>query len=195
MTQCNDCEKVLYALGHLEGATSDWWDAYTTVHAAPNTITWQEFQVSFRTHRIPVGVKMLKQKEFLALKQGNMAVSEYLDEFTQLSCYAPYEVNTDAKRQERFLDGLVGPLDYHLQSHTFSNFQMLLNKAIGLENKRKELGEQSASFSLRDSLAATLALVTTHHRALRFVLADKAETMDKINSFIIRLSNPKNSTQ
>jgi hypothetical protein len=67
-------------------------------------------------------VKKLKKKEFLALKQGNMTVSEYLDEFTHLSRYAPDEVNTDAKRQERFLDGLIGPPNYHLQSHTFLNF-------------------------------------------------------------------------
>jgi hypothetical protein len=52
-----------------------------TAHAAPNTITWQEFQECFHTHHIPVVVKKLKQKEFLALKQGNMTISEYLDEF------------------------------------------------------------------------------------------------------------------
>jgi hypothetical protein len=48
-----------------------------------------------------------------------MSVNEYLDKFTQLSHYAPNEVNTDPKRQERFLDGLIGPLNYQLQSHTF----------------------------------------------------------------------------
>jgi hypothetical protein len=141
ITQCNDHEKVLCTSGRLEGAASDWWDAYTVAHAAADTITWQEFQESFRTHHIPAGVKKLKQKEFLTLKQGNMTVSEYLDEFTHLSRYAPDEVNADAKRQERFLDGLIGPLNYHLQSHTFPKFQMLLNKAIGLENQRKELCE------------------------------------------------------
>ena len=71
-----------------------------------------------------------------------MSVNEYLDKFTQLSRYAPDEVNTDAKRQERFLDGLIGPLNYRLQSQMFSNFQALLDKAIGLESKRNELGEQ-----------------------------------------------------
>jgi hypothetical protein len=75
-----------------------------------------------------------------------MSVTEYLDKFTHLSCYAPDEVNTDLKRQERFLDGLIGPLNYHLQSHTFPYFQTLLNKAIGLESKRKELGEQKHKF-------------------------------------------------
>jgi hypothetical protein len=70
-----------------------------------------------------------------------MSVNEYLDKFTQFSRYAPDEVNTDPKRQERFLEGLIGWLNYHLQSHTFPDFATLLNKVIGLENKREELGE------------------------------------------------------
>jgi hypothetical protein len=67
-----------------------------------------------------------------------MSMNEYLDKLTQLSCYAPDEVNTDPKRQERFLDGLIGPLNYQLQSHTFPDFTTLFNKTIGLENKRRE---------------------------------------------------------
>jgi hypothetical protein len=77
----------------LEGATTDWWDAYTVAHAATDTITWQEFQEAFRTHHILTEVIKLKQKEFLALKQGNMSVSESWDKFTQLSQYAPDEVD------------------------------------------------------------------------------------------------------
>jgi hypothetical protein len=37
--QCTDREKVLYASGRLEGTTADWWEAYTTAHDTPNTIT------------------------------------------------------------------------------------------------------------------------------------------------------------
>jgi hypothetical protein len=66
----------------LEGATTDWWDDYTAAHAAVDTITCQEFQEAFRTHDIPVGVIKLKLKEFLALKQDNMSVSEYRYKFT-----------------------------------------------------------------------------------------------------------------
>jgi hypothetical protein len=146
ITQCNDREKVLYASGRLEGATADWWDAYTVAHAAADTITWQEFQEAFHTHHIPSGMIKLKQKEFLTLKQGNMSINEYRDKFTQLSRYALDEVDTDPKRQECFLDGLIGPLNYQLQSHTFPNFQTLLDKAIGLESKRRELGEQKCKF-------------------------------------------------
>jgi hypothetical protein len=56
----------------------------------------------------------LKKKEFLSLTQGNMIVSEYRDRFTQLSRYASKEVDTDEKRQEHFLDGLIGPQNYQL---------------------------------------------------------------------------------
>jgi hypothetical protein len=40
----------------------------------------------------------LKKKEFLSLTEGNMTVNEYHDCFTQLSRYAPEEVDTDEKR-------------------------------------------------------------------------------------------------
>jgi hypothetical protein len=43
---------------------------------------------------------MKLKKEFLSLTQGNMYVSEYRDRFTQLSRYAPEEVDTDEKHQE-----------------------------------------------------------------------------------------------
>jgi hypothetical protein len=65
-------------------------------------------------HHNPSGVIKLKQREFLALKQGNMSVNGYLDKFTQLSRYVSDEVNTDPNRQERFLDGLIEPLNYQL---------------------------------------------------------------------------------
>jgi hypothetical protein len=98
MTQCTDREMVLYTTSHLEGLSAEWWNAYAVSHAAPNTINWQEFRDSFHEHHISSGVVKLKQREFLALKQSNMSVNEYLDKFTQSSCYASDEVNTDSKR-------------------------------------------------------------------------------------------------
>jgi hypothetical protein len=111
ITQCNDREKVLYASGRLEGATSDWWDAFTAAYANVDAITSQEFQENFHAHHIPSGIMKLKKKEFLSPTQGSMSVSEYRDRFTQLSRYAPVEVDTDEKRQERILEGLIGPLN------------------------------------------------------------------------------------
>jgi hypothetical protein len=40
----------------------------------------------------------LKKKEFEDLKQGSMTVSEYVTHFTQLSCYARDNIDTDEKK-------------------------------------------------------------------------------------------------
>jgi hypothetical protein len=189
IVQCTDREMVLYAAGRLTGQAADWWHAYSTAHPNRNNITWQEFRDNFRTYHIPSGVIKLKQKEFLALKQGNMSVTEYLDKFTHLSRYALDEVNTDPKRQERFLDGLIGPLNHQLQSHTFPNFQMLLNKAIGLENKRMELGEQKRKFKSHGQFSKH-APASTHLRILSFTLVDRVEIILRIYSGSTQLNNP-----
>jgi hypothetical protein len=81
------------------------------------------------------------KKEFLSLKQGNMSVSEYRDKFIQLSRYAPEEVAEDERKQEHFIEGLNGPLQYALVAHTFPSFQRLLNKALAIEHKRVQLGD------------------------------------------------------
>jgi hypothetical protein len=63
-------------------------------------------------------------------------MNEYITNFTQLSCYAPHEVDTDEKKQECFLNGLNDGLAYALEARDFDNFQGMLNKALGLENHR-----------------------------------------------------------
>jgi hypothetical protein len=69
-------------------------------------------------------------------------LSCHADKFIELSRYAPEEVANDGKKQELFLDGISGPLQYLLMSHTFPMFQSLVDSAIRLEYKRRELGEQ-----------------------------------------------------
>jgi hypothetical protein len=91
-----------------------------------------------------------------------MYVSEYRDNFTQLSRYAPEEVDTNEKRQERFLKGLIGPLKYQLQSHNFPSFNTLLSKAIGLESKRKEMTNHKRKPSLKASPTRMCATRRSH---------------------------------
>ena len=85
---------------------------------------------------------IVRKEEFLALKQGPLSVSEYKDKFLQLSRYALEDVNKDAKRQYRFLRGLVDPLHYQLMNHTFPTFQHLIDRAIMIERKRREMEDR-----------------------------------------------------
>jgi hypothetical protein len=61
---------------------------------------------SFCSHHVPLGVMKLKKKELKDLKQDSMSVSEYVTRFTQLSRYAPDNVDRDEKKQNWFLNGL-----------------------------------------------------------------------------------------
>jgi hypothetical protein len=65
-----------------------------------------------------------------------MSVNEYITKFTQLSHYAPHEVDTDEKKQECFLNDLNDGLAYALEARDFENFQGMVNKALVLENHR-----------------------------------------------------------
>jgi hypothetical protein len=135
VVQCNNHEKVLLASHQLFGPTADWWDAYVETHEEPESINWPEFRATLCAHHVPQGVIKLK-KEFQDLKQGSMSMNEYVTKFTQLSHYAPHEVNTDEKKQECFLNGLNDGLTYALEARDFENFQGMVNKALVLKNHR-----------------------------------------------------------
>jgi hypothetical protein len=136
VVQCNNREKVLFASHQLEGPTADWWDAYVEAHEEPESINWQEFKDSFRSHHVPLRIMKLKKKEFEELKQGSMSMSEYVTRFTQLSRYAPDNMDTNEKKQDWFLNGLNDGLAYALEARDFVNFQDMVDKALVLENRR-----------------------------------------------------------
>jgi hypothetical protein len=96
----------------------------------------------------------LKKKEFFELQQDKMTVNEYLNKFTQMSRYAPDEVNTDEKKQDAFLNGLNDEIQFQLLNTDYEDFQKMVHKAIIVENKIKEIeknGKRKTSFSGQSS--------------------------------------------
>jgi hypothetical protein len=71
---------------------------------------------------VPLGVMKLKKKELEDLKQGSLSVNEYVTQFTQLSRYAPDNMDTNEKKQDWFLNGLNDGLAYALEACDFANF-------------------------------------------------------------------------
>jgi len=158
IAQCTEREKVLFATHQLYGPASDWWDAHSASHPNAEAITWDEFKTSFRAHFVPAGLIRLKKREFHDLKQGNLSVAEYLTRFTQLSRYAPEDVNTDDKKQDLFLNGLHNDIQLQLLNTDYSNFQKLVDKAIIIEGKQTEIerdGKRKLSFTGQQSNANT----------------------------------------
>jgi hypothetical protein len=65
-----------------------------------------------------------------------MSVNKYVTKFTQLSCYAPHEVDIGEKKHECFLNGLNDGLAYALEARDFENFHGMVNKVLVPENRR-----------------------------------------------------------
>ena len=78
---------------------------------ADEEITWDKFKEKFRRYHIPTGILKVKQHEFLALTQGNLSVTKYLNQVNHLSRYSLYDVATEERKIDRF----HGELHQHLR--------------------------------------------------------------------------------
>jgi hypothetical protein len=101
---------------------------------AGHQITWAEFKQAFKEHHIPKGLMDRKMKELLSLKQGTDTVYEYAKKFNALCQYGGHHVDNDAKKIERFRDGLHGDLYERLNLYEPNNYQDFVNKAISQED-------------------------------------------------------------
>jgi hypothetical protein len=79
-----------------------------------------------------------KMRELLALRQGSDTVYRYAQKFNSLCQYGGHHVDTDAKKMERFRDGLDGKLYERLNLLEPTNFHELVNKAISQEDDMKK---------------------------------------------------------
>ncbi|WVZ49142.1 hypothetical protein U9M48_000520 [Paspalum notatum var. saurae] len=118
---------------------------------AGHQVTWDEFRAPFRAHYLPPSLIELKQREFRALRQGNMSVLDYVQAFIHLSQYSPEDVDTDPHRATRLLDGFDPTLLTHL-GRSYDNFTQLVDAAIDMENRLSRAHEDQQ----RKRLASTL---------------------------------------
>src|SRR4051812_37806029 len=149
IAHCDEVYKVPFATHYLEGYAAIWWDNTKAVWPAGEDITWERFKEKFRTYHIPTGVLKTKQREFLALVQGNMTVTEYLNKFNHLERYSVHDVATEERKIDRFLGGLSPTLRCQLSMLDFPDFQTLVNKALIAEREYKSVAELKGSYEDR----------------------------------------------
>src|SRR3954464_13930860 len=89
----------------------------------------------------------LKRDEFRSLRQGGRTLKEYMDDFCALSRYAPEDIDTEAKRKEKFLNGLKGELKIPLSVDYAPTCQSLLDQAITLDNNIRKEENRKRKFS------------------------------------------------
>jgi hypothetical protein len=97
-----------------------------------------------------------------------------MDDFYSLSRYAPEDINTDAKRKDKFLNGLKGELKIPLSVAYAPSYQALLDQAVTLDNNiRKEETVRGSSTMARLTLNIPTR-DTTPLRAMEMVVTPMA---------------------
>ena len=131
---------VTFATFHLKGSAAQWWESHRGMLPAETVTTWQEFQLAFRARHIPQGL-IDQKKEFRKLSQGTMTVDEYQRKFLELSRYAADDVCTDARKQEKFREGLRPDIKLALVAHDCVDFPTLVSQAFRTETGLTEYQE------------------------------------------------------
>jgi hypothetical protein len=79
-------------------------------------------------------------------------VIEYMHKFTELSRYAPYEMDNDEKKQDAFLRGLDPELRTLIGASVYPDFNTMVNMAITTtKNKQDEPRDRKRKFEAKRS--------------------------------------------
>ena len=73
-------------------------------------------------------------------------MSQYVEEFSKLSRYAPDDVAADAAKQEKFMEGLNDEMSLQLMVATFNNYQELVDKALMMEGKKRQIESRKRKY-------------------------------------------------
>ena len=129
VARVDENEKVLFATHYLAGDARAWWNSIRNMNHG-QVMTWEAFKVKFSRTHVPQGLVNRMRDEFRELKQGRMTVVEYHDRFLSLARYASDEINTEAKKKERFLNGLHDEMQTVLVNIRFDDLEELVDSSI-----------------------------------------------------------------
>ncbi|WVZ49662.1 hypothetical protein U9M48_000999 [Paspalum notatum var. saurae] len=140
LPQLTEQQKARFMAQCLHGPSGAWCASFLAMQPAGHQVTWDEFRAAFRAHYLPPSLIELKQREFRALRQGDMSVLEYVQAFIRLSQYSPEDVNTDPRKATRLLDGFDPTLLTHL-GRSYDSFNELVDVAIDMEHRLRQAHE------------------------------------------------------
>lgn len=123
-------------------------------------LTWEEFTQAFINRFLLENMRDAKSHEFETLIQvPGMTVSDYDIQFTKLSRYASYLVQTERERIKRFIKGLHRPIYRILVSQTFRSYPEIVDAfkkieagrtKVRVERERSKRNRGEGSFRYKD---------------------------------------------
>ncbi|KAK8576585.1 hypothetical protein V6N13_032505 [Hibiscus sabdariffa] len=130
--ECTDNQKLGCVVSLLQGDAYTWWTTVTS-SMDEGEITWEFFQSAFRKKYLGTRYADEKKREFMALVQGSMSVTDYEIQFVRLSQYAPELVPTERDRCDRFRYGLVKEVKTYMLAYDYTDFDVLVARAKDIE--------------------------------------------------------------
>ncbi|KAK2646729.1 hypothetical protein Ddye_021924 [Dipteronia dyeriana] len=118
---CTDDQKVISAVFMLKGDAGHWWEIQSN-HLA-------RFREHFSQKYVLEELRNEKEAELIGLIQGSMSLVEYERKFEQLSRFAPYMIDTDQLKTNRFIGGLKPNIRKHVWVLGLRTYAEVLQKA------------------------------------------------------------------
>ncbi|XP_058217374.1 uncharacterized protein LOC131328447 [Rhododendron vialii] len=133
-------DRVALATYQLKGEARYWWDLIEATHTIA-TMTFDEFETLFLDKYFPTPLRLVKEQEFLNLKQGTMTVTQYAAKFEELSRYALAAMATEDKKARRFEWGLT-TARRAVVSQVFPTYAGAVKCALRLESEENDFKAQ-----------------------------------------------------
>ncbi|XP_010930932.1 uncharacterized protein [Elaeis guineensis] len=120
--------KVRLAVLMLKENAEFWWTTIKIIFGNNNDqLTWKEFKEIFYDQYFPEIMRLIKENEFLALKQkDNMTILEYANKFNELGRFCLQLMNFERSKANRFEQGLRYGIQFRLSSHIFNDYKDVL---------------------------------------------------------------------
>ncbi|XP_058185773.1 uncharacterized protein LOC131302999 [Rhododendron vialii] len=126
-------DHVALATYQLKGEARYWWDLMEATHTIA-TMTFDEFEILFLDKYFSTPLRLVKEQEFLNLKQGTMTITQYAAKFEELSRYALAAIATEDKKARRFEWGLT-TARRAVVSQAFPTYTSAVKCALRLESE------------------------------------------------------------
>ncbi|TMC15977.1 MAG: hypothetical protein E6J34_20635, partial [Chloroflexi bacterium] len=132
LTDTAEKDKVKFASTYLEGDAYDWLAGnYTALLAG----TFDNFKTSLRDHFVPQNYKSVAYKQYKALKQGTLSVSEYSSKIKALADQIP-DLISNFSRDLDFVEGLFPDIRKFIVSQSpvkDETWNALVGRALRIE--------------------------------------------------------------
>ena len=116
IVNCSDQQKIICAANMLKGEAQDRW---VNILEQGTPTNWEKFKEEFYKRFFPLVAQRQKICDFKNLQQGNMTVTEYIDQFNALLRLAWRTFPTKAERARKYEEGLRGNIRSRVETHQY----------------------------------------------------------------------------